>query len=175
MNGRVWRSRQQRNGIEPNSFHNMACNDYGILWPRIPKLVVQVLKKYLLKIVWLLASNIRQNRQKMNSFLVKTRPNSISSKTASNFIGRFDYDKWFWFQIKTWRRDWIWTFILIGTKLHNRSYPMYNFTWLLSASFHLWMNLYGINFTRKGKDCLESFLDEFHDNMYLKGSVFETS
>ena len=31
------------------------------------------------------------------------------------------------------------------------------------------MNLYGINFTRKGKDCLESFLDEFHDNMYLKG------
>ena len=124
MNGRVWRSRQQRNGIEPNSFHNMACNDYGILWPRIPKLVVQVLKKCLLKIVWLLASNIRQNRQKMNSFLVKTRPNSISSKTASNFIGRFDYDKWFWFQIKTWMWDWIWTFIFIGKKLHNRSYPI---------------------------------------------------
>ena len=36
------------------------------------------------------------------------------------------------------------------------------------------MNLYGINFTRKGKDCLESFLDEFHDNMYLNGMFVMT-
>ena len=129
MNGRVWRSRQQRNGMEPNSFHNMTCNDHGILRPRIPKLVIQILKKSLLKIVWVLASSIRQyiiscRTDKMKSFLIKTRPTSISSKTASNFIGRFDYDKWFWFQIKTWMWDWIWTFIFIDTKLHNRSNPI---------------------------------------------------
>ena len=99
MNGRVWRSRQQQNGIEPNSFHNMTCNDHGILRPRIPKLVIRILKKSLVKIVGVLASSIWQyiiscRTDKMKSFLIKTRPTSISSKTASNFIGRFDYDKW---------------------------------------------------------------------------------